>query len=179
MITRINFFLLIFAIPFQLGLHFWPPSSFVAGFKIDYYSPTLYLFDLLLFFNLALHFKPLLQWLRKIQPNQCLPIFLVFVFNLYRSSFSVSTLYFWFRLLEIGIFALLLLDTPNLLPRIKTPFICSLMLVCSLGLAQLLLQHSLQGPFYYSGERFFDPSTPNLARVNLFSFRLIRPGFLL
>ena len=33
-------------IPTQLGLHFWPEWSKVAGIRVDYLSPVLYLTDI-------------------------------------------------------------------------------------------------------------------------------------
>ena len=47
--TRFNgwlFFLTIFFIPSQLGLHLWLPESLVLGRRIDYLSPTLFFSEL-------------------------------------------------------------------------------------------------------------------------------------
>lgn len=175
MITRICFFLLIFAIPFQLGLHFWPPTSFVAGFKIDYYSPTIYLFDLLLVLNLFLNHRLIISKAKKLKKNQIVLFVSLMSFNLYRSDLAIPTLTFWVRVLELISFVFLLLGTKDLKAQVKKPFIVSLVLTCFLSISQFVLQHSLQGPFYYLGERSFDSSTPNLAHANLLGFRLIRP----
>ncbi len=40
-------FLTLLFLPTQLGRHFWPPFSFIYSLPIDYLSPTLYFWDLL------------------------------------------------------------------------------------------------------------------------------------
>lgn len=161
--------------PSQLGLHLWPPSSFVAGFKIDYYSPTLYLFDLLLLLNLFLNYRLIVSKVKRLKKSQLFLFIFLMLFNLYQSGFAIPTLIFWLRILELLLFVFLLLGAKDLKSQVKRPFVLSLVLICFLSVFQFVLQHSLQGPFYYFGERFFDSSTSNLARFNLFEFRLIRP----
>src|SRR5687768_10565446 len=46
-IEQVLFFLTILFLPTQLGKHFWPDFSFVYSLPIDYLSPTLYFWDLL------------------------------------------------------------------------------------------------------------------------------------
>ena len=40
-------FLVVLFLPTQLGKHFWPNFSYIYSLKIDYLSPTLYFWDLL------------------------------------------------------------------------------------------------------------------------------------
>ena len=40
-------FLTLLFLPTQLGKHFWPDFSYIYSLKIDYLSPALYLWDLL------------------------------------------------------------------------------------------------------------------------------------
>ena len=46
--------LIIFLMPTQLGLHFWPLSSLVYGIRVDYLAPTIYFLDILLILFLSL-----------------------------------------------------------------------------------------------------------------------------
>ncbi|MBP9719125.1 MAG: O-antigen ligase family protein [Candidatus Levybacteria bacterium] len=46
---RYIYLLLIFLLPTQFGKHFWPSFSFIAGLRVDYLSPTLYITDILIF----------------------------------------------------------------------------------------------------------------------------------
>jgi len=45
----ILFKLIIFFLPTQLGLHFWPNFAFIRGVRFDYFAPTVYFTDVLLF----------------------------------------------------------------------------------------------------------------------------------
>ncbi len=55
-IHRVLYYLLLFFLPTQLGLHTWPAWSYVLGRRIDYLSPTIYLTDVLIFFMLLFWF---------------------------------------------------------------------------------------------------------------------------
>lgn len=46
-IEQVLFFLTVLLLPTQLGRHFWPPFSYIYSLRIDYLSPTVYLWDLL------------------------------------------------------------------------------------------------------------------------------------
>ncbi len=46
-LEKILLFLTIFFLPTQLGKHFWPEFSFIYSLPIDYLSPTLYFWDIL------------------------------------------------------------------------------------------------------------------------------------
>src|SRR3989344_6346282 len=46
-VENVLLFLTILFLPTQLGRHFWPEFSFIYSLPIDYLSPTLYLWDLL------------------------------------------------------------------------------------------------------------------------------------
>lgn len=49
-IFNILLFCLLFLFPTQLGKHFWPNFAFINSLRIDYFSPTLYFWDLVLIF---------------------------------------------------------------------------------------------------------------------------------
>lgn len=169
---KILFFLLIFFLPTQIGLHFWPYFSRVAGFKVDYLSPTLYLFDLLLVLNLFISKNKNFLKLPK-------TLYLACLLNLIYVKFSPIVVYGWLRIFEYSFFLKYLLSVPNLLKKILLPCCLVTFLICLLTILQFLTQHSLQGPFYLLGERLFDPATPNFGVLNFdlftLNFRLLRP----
>ncbi len=47
-LLKFTFKLLVFLMPTQLALHFWPSWAHVFGIRVDYLAPTLYLTDILL-----------------------------------------------------------------------------------------------------------------------------------
>ena len=155
--------LLIFCLPFQLGLHFWPSWSYVSGFRIDYLSPTLYLTDLLILLYLltALRHRP-----------PYLLLFLFFApFNILISLSPLIALSSFLHWLLYYLLFVTLLKEDNLLAKIKTPLLLSASLIIFLEIAQLLNQASIGGPFYYLGERTFNFGSPNIAKLG----PLVRP----
>lgn len=184
---------LIFLLPTQLGIHFWPDFSFAAGFRIDYLSPTIYLTDILIFFYIIFSVSKEGLTLKKAKLKiKSLPTLLAgsdligilsfLLFILLNTLFSASiplSLVSWSRIIFYLVFFLSLKQEKNLLKKIQTPFLFSTILIISMEVAQLIRQESLNGIFYYLGERQFNLSTPNIAKINLPSesegFQLLRP----
>ena len=164
---KLVLWLLILLLPTQLGYHFWPGFSFVAGYKIDYLSPIIYLTDLVLVFHLVLNYK-------KLKPSSL--FFGLAILNTFFSKQPLLSLFFWSKLSLYYLFFLSLLKTPNLKRLVRTPLLTSTVLVIFTQIAQLLLQKSLGGPLYFLGERAFNFYTPHLAKINLpFLSTIIRP----
>lgn len=47
-LQKLFFYSLILSIPIQTGKHFWPTFSKIAGIRVDYLSPTLYISDIVI-----------------------------------------------------------------------------------------------------------------------------------
>jgi O-antigen ligase len=76
------FFLTIATIPTQLGKHFWPDFAAIFSIRTDYFSPTIYLWDLIVVLLLITFF---IQGKRL----KALPLFLLLFFCLFQ-AFSLS-----------------------------------------------------------------------------------------
>ncbi|HSV94837.1 MAG TPA: hypothetical protein VLH94_02610 [Spirochaetia bacterium] len=166
--------IIVFLLPTQLGLHFWPSFSRVAGIKIDYLSPTLYLVDTLLITLVLFNYKIIISFLKKNILFVCL--FLSFI--IINTSFSLvpqNSLIWWLHLLLYLLFFITLKLRHLKWETIRTSLLCSTLLVVSLEIAQLIFQTSLNGPFYYLGERAYSGSTPGIGRFNLFGLEILRP----
>jgi len=161
---KIIFWLLIFLIPTQLGLHFWPDFSFVAGFKIDYLSPTIYLTDLILIVYLIFSWK---------KPAINPLFFILIIINIFFSTQPLLSLFFWSKLSLYFLLFFSLLEVRNLKKLIYTPLLASTILVILIQFVQLYLQKSISGPLYLLGERAFNFYTPNIAKLNLGNLGLI------
>lgn len=155
---KIIFFLLIFCLPFQFGYHFWLPQSFVSSFRIDYLSPTLYLTDLLILCYLVLNPRHI-----KINPL----LLALAIFNLLITKGNPTTLFAWFRLFEYYFLFQVLRSEPDLISKVRKPFLISLGLIFTLALLQFVRQSSLGGPFYYLGERPLSVFLPNIAKIDI------------
>ncbi len=165
--------LIVFFLPTQLGIHFWPDFSRAAGIKVDYLSPTLYFTDLLLISYIIASFSKLLTWSKK--NIKVLLIFLLFIsFNSIFGISTLNTLFWWLRLsLYLALFVAFRQNKITW-SQIKNPLIVSTALVVVLQAIQTYLQHSLGGPLYLLGERTFNTSTTGLARMNLFGLDFVR-----
>ena len=166
--------IIVFLLPTQLGLHFWPSFSRVAGIKVDYLSPTLYFVDILLILLLTLNIRRI-----QISIKNNLLITSAFVFfvvlNTYFSISPANSLFWWLRfvlyLLTFIVFRLRDLSWE----QIRNPLFYSTVLVVSLELAQLINQSSIGGIFYYLGERAYGATTPAIGRLSLLGQEILRP----
>lgn len=169
------FFLL--SLPFQLGRHFWPPSAYLFGLKIDYLSPTLYLQDLLIWlliylFVKSISLKVFLEKKRKIL------IFLL-VFSLMNIVFSLSPLtsfYWWARMGEYLLLAVVISRNKeqalSKFQKVLSYLITFEFLLC---LCQLLGQSSVGGVFRLFGERSFTYFSPGIAKAGFLGKIFLRP----
>ncbi len=163
---------LIFLLPTQLALHFWPPSAFIFGIRVDYLSPAIYLTDILVFALLVLWFKNDRKSFNKkaAKEKKFLFAFLVLaVVNLIFTTAFYPSLYKWTKLLEFIFFAFYISVRVKISDRgsLKNVLFFSLIFFCFIGVLQVVLGRTLGGAFYLLGERSFTLSTPGIA---LFSF---------
>ncbi len=166
--------IIVFLLPTQLGLHFWPAFSRVAGIKIDYLSPTLYLLDILLLLLIFINSKRLICFVKK----NIYAFATLIIFAIINTLFSVSplnSLFWWLRaLLYLMVFFVLRLRNLKW-EQICTPLFYSTILIVFIELIQFIRQSSLGGAIYYLGERAFSSSTPGIGRINLLGLEFLRP----
>jgi len=154
--------LITFLLPTQLGLHLWPSWSFLHGLSIDYLSITVYFTDLLLLTLLFIHpprflFNKsvkivvstiLLSSFLGLQPLNSL-VLLFRIFLLLNFSHAVST------------------QNKTTLSSLLTSISASTILISLLAIFQFISQSSLDGPFYWLGERHYSLTTPDIAKTIL------------
>ncbi len=178
--SRIFFYLLILFLPTQLGKHFWPDFSFVYGVRVDYLSPTFYFTDLIIIF---LCFFWIFESRKKIKIKFNIKIFLflsLFLFLILGISLSKSPgsgLYGLVKLLE---FLILFFYTAKNFRNLNKKIIFStifagVLFESLLSLAQYVSQSSLNGIFYFFGERSFNSQTPGVADATLNGQLVLRP----
>ena len=166
--------IIVLLLPTQFGLHFWPIFSRVAGIKIDYLSPTLYLLDPLLLLLVFLNLKRLLHFFQKNLLTTSIFLFFIII-NTYFSLSPLNTLFWWLRNL-LYLFTFLVLFLRHLTwPQIRTPLLFGTITVVLIEITQLCFQSSLGGPLYFLGERAFSGSTPGIGRLNLLGLEVLRP----
>jgi hypothetical protein len=175
------FWLLVFFLPFQLGRHFWPDFSFVLGLKIDYLSPTLYLTDLLLllvlFFWLWETRKKIKgfdwTWLKK---NWWVGVFFLFLcLNVLLAQNQGAAFYKLVKIIEFSFLAFYVAKNRISLNFLAFPLSLGVMISSLMAWFQFFHQGSLNGLFWWLGERTFDMSTPGIAKAIFNGQLILRP----
>lgn len=174
--TNILIFLFLLLLPTQLGRHFFLPFSYISGVRIDYLAPTLYVTDILALFLIAVYFKNVLRFFYR---KTFLLFLLLAAINIAFALNSVLALYKFLKIIEcIGIFVCIRSigehhDTP--LRNILIPLTIGASGELILAVWQFISKHSIQGIFYFFGERYITLSQPDIAKVSLFGVEILRP----
>ena len=164
-------YLLLFLLPTQTALHFWPASSLVFGIRVDYLAPTLYLTDIL-FLILCVHW---FFWKRKrFIFNKKTKIFFLLIVclalvNTVFSTATIPTLYKWFRLFEMAAFYFYVSERKDVFSQAKTVsvFFYSAIFFSVIGIYHFVFGKTIGVPFNFLGERSFTFSTPGIALVKI------------
>lgn len=174
-------FLTLFFLPTQLGKHFWPNFSFVYSLPIDYLSPTIYFWDLLVVLLLTFF---LLQG--KSINKLALNIFLIFLLTqvislvpkvLYSNSFLNlgAGLVRAEQYLIAGIFGIYIASIN--VRQVKSLIFWSLSLAVLgesfLAIGQFITSSTLG--LWILGERTFSISTPGIAKFDFYGQQFLRP----
>jgi len=190
---RTYFILLIIFLPTQTGFHFWPSYTRIFGLRIDYLAPTIYLTDILMSFLIFCYLlKATSVILRLLTGAETLSFigtgkgrFLVNRINTLTALFLLSTLalallnilssgnwkislYQWFRvgqLIFLGWYVYQNKESAIKILKQILPY--QLIFISLLAITQLIHQSSLNGIFWWLGERTFTISTPGIAKTNL------------
>lgn len=153
--------LIIFFSATQLGLHFWPASALLFGLRLDYLSPTLYFLDLLLLLYLLLFSRP--RFSAAFFNRRLYFLYPLLLVNLLFSLNPLATLSWSLHL--VLYLAFLFSLPPSSLSRPLTVFLpLTLFFQLVLAVLQVLSGHSLQGLFYFLGERSLSLTSPNVAK---------------
>jgi len=173
-------FLVILFLPTQLGKHFWPDFSFIYSLRIDYLSPTIYFWDLLVAGLITIFCAN--SFIKKQIPTLNSKYIFFLLFFLLTQSMSIliasnpeGSLVRLKEYLVAGLFGLYLASKP--FGGIKRLFYwtltLSVLLTCLLAITQFLLGHSLG--LWVLGERNFSISTPLIAKFNFYEHVFLRP----
>lgn len=169
----------------QLGKHFFFPFSYLSGIRVDYLSPTLYITDILSFVLLTVVLLQSWGYLihngKKIITKQVYWIVAIGVLICTNYLFSLSKelwIYSFLKGVEwIGVFLFFKKNTKNthVFQALFWGLLLGAMSQLLLSVYQLSLRHSIQGIFYWFGERRFAIYTPGIAKASLWGHEFLRP----
>lgn len=190
-VERFIFYVFILVLPTQLGKHFWPDFSSVSGIRIDYLSPIVYFTDvlLILLFTFFLLRQISLFKISNLKSQKLfyslsfkfyLPffIFLFFILNIFFADRLLLSLFGFLKLIECAFLSFYLAKTVRhkiQLQQIAFLFAISSFFESLLAIAQYLHQGSLNGIFYFFGERMFTGDTPGIANADIGGTLILRP----
>ncbi|MGI5841123.1 MAG: O-antigen ligase family protein [Patescibacteria group bacterium] len=164
-------FLLIVFLPSQLGRHFWPEWSFVSGLRVDYLSPTFYITDgffLTLWLVVVVREK---RW----NVRKWWWWLVLIVVGLVVAENTWQVVYGALRIWQVMWLSRYVGAKKQMVRRflvVAIPWWIGLESV--LGVAQIIKGGSLQGVFYWLGERRFDYNSIGTALVSVSGNSMIR-----
>lgn len=173
------FFLIIFFLPFQVGLHFWPTFSYINGVRVDYLSPTLYLLDILIVGWIVLNVRAVWE-IRAVWGGSVRVVFLLLALSLAWNIFAAKSpeahVFGIFKLGEFGLFGWLVARTfkKDYIPGFVRILSFSALVSSILAIWQFINQSSGGSIWYFLGERTFNVSTIGISTVNL-EHQFLRP----
>ncbi|MBI5127262.1 hypothetical protein HZA76_02290 [Candidatus Roizmanbacteria bacterium] len=173
-INKILFLLFIFLLSTQLGKHFFPSFSYLNGVRVDYLSPTLYLTDILVVLLFFLNFNTVVDFFKN--KKVLIGLSLLFINAVLAKNQPVAL----YQLIRIVEFLIIFSLSSILFKVIKEKTILVVLLLTSsfqflLVVLQLVYRQSIQGVFYWFGERLFNLSTPGIAKASLKGIEFLRP----
>jgi len=174
MVNKILFFLFILFLPTQLGKHFFLSLSYLSGVRVDYLAPTIYLTDIIVFLLAIFNLKDVVNFFKN--KKVLIGLFLLLI-NVFVSRLPGISLYWYVKIIELLIvFSLAKKILKTLKEKsILIALITSGLFELLLSLAQLISKHSIQGVFYYFGERLLSLSTPGVAKASIRGVEFLRP----
>lgn len=162
-------------LPTQLGKHFWPAFSFVNGIRVDYYSPTLYVTDILLLLLIVLSWKKIVL---RVQKNSKILLIALLILGIAWILRDFSLL-FAYRAMQYGKIVFVALIFRQVSNREKFAFLMGLGLsalyMTVLSVLQLYNGGSMQGVWWLFGERLYTGATPGISSISVDGLKIVRP----
>ena len=168
-------FLLLLVIPTQLGKHFWFDWSLILGIRIDYLSPTLYLADLVWIGLLIFNFQFSIFNNKKIFCWKNLIILGFVVINTLMAQNRWVAIYKWVRIGQLVWFGYFVSRNKKIVEKILIwvlPFWVGVESLLAIG--QIAKGGSLNGFWWWLGERSFDFNTIGIAQMSVVNNGIVR-----
>ena len=170
-ISSILLYIFIALLPVQLGTFFFFRFSYISGVKIDYLAPALYLTDICAVLLIICNARYVYKKLHK----HIILILLLFLINALFASHTAIGMYHFAKILEIAGLFIVIKNIHLDYKKLIIILLVSTLVEFLLCIGQMLSASSLQGIFYYLGERSFNLSTPGIAKVSLHGKEILRP----
>lgn len=171
-----NFFIFLFLLflPSQLGKHFFLNFSFINGVKIDYLSLIFYFTDLIAFILIILNLKQIASVFKK-NSDRLILFSTLFFFNIIISKYPLLSFYHFLKIIELlSIFIIFKKNKLNY-KILLVAFLLGGFFELILSLLQFYHKSSIQGIFYFFGERNLSSTLPDIATASINGIEFLRP----
>lgn len=171
-LNSVLFFLFILFLPTQLGKHFFFPFSYLSGVRVDYLAPTIYIADIIVFLLIFINFRFILSVFKR---KSVLLFFLLLTPSVIFAQSLPISFYQYIKIVEI--FTVGMIAYKHILKDrlILIGFFIAGATQLILSVLQLSTKHSLQGIFYFLGERYMSLSMPGIAKASIQGVEFLRP----
>ncbi len=174
-VENVLLFLTLLFLPTQLGRHFWPNFSFVYSLPIDYLSPVIYFWDLLVF-SLGISFLLQKKKFKKLALNLFYFFILTQALSLLSTNANIGAgLVRLEQYLIAGFFGVYIASQKY--KEVKQIIFLGLTLAIIgeslLAIGQFITSKTLG--FWILGERSFTLSTPGIAKFDFYGREFLRP----
>jgi len=172
LLENVLLFAFVFFLPTQLGKHFFFPFAYIFGVRVDYLAPALYLTDILALAVIAWGWRSL----KPFASRTGLLLLGGVVLNVALSRSPFISLVTAMRLAECaGVFLVMRSVFAEHKKIVFAALAVGTVLQVILVVLQFIHKSSLQGAWYYLGERALSLSTPGVAKVAFSGTELLRP----
>lgn len=167
-------FLFLLFLPTQFGRHFFLDFSYISGVRIDYLSLIIYVTDILAAAPIFFNFKIIFFDIKK-QAKYLLLIIILLSINIFRSRFPILSLYHVLKLVEVY-FIFIIFKAQKAESRIiNLPLFLGGLVEIVLAVFQFITKSSIQGFFYFLGERYLNLSIADIAKSSINGVEILRP----
>jgi len=173
-IKKLILIIFLLLLPTQFGKHFFFDFSYINGLKIDYLSIILYTTDLLALAMFILFRTLLIEFIKNNQ-KRVLIIVLCLLLNIAVTKYPMTTLYQSLKLIEFVLLFSLFKSINIKVHWWYLIFFISSLFELTLSTLQLLNRSSLQGLFYFFGERYLTLSSIGIAKFFINGVEHLRP----
>ncbi len=167
-------------LPTELGKHFWPNSAFVFGLRLDYLSPTLYLTDIFIILIFLFNLQRLVIFFKGVNKNYLIAFALLLLglmVGVVASRNPLAGGYGIIKFLEYSFLTIFVISNFKSFNKqlIFYCFLIGVIFESLLAFWQYFNQGSINGIFYYFGERAFNAQTPGIANASINGQLFLRP----
>ncbi len=173
-ISEFLFFLLVLLLPTQSGKHFFLDFSFIRGVRVDYLSLVLYSTDVIILILSLVNFSLIKKTLSENKKLLSIVGVLFFANGLF-SSQKIIFLYHLLKYIELYLVFLVAQKTTSKQRFIVMALTIGASIELFLSVAQLYFKSSLQGIFYFLGERIVNLSLADIAKASINGVEFLRP----